>query len=210
MKAARLAWLALLALGVAALGWQALHPGGHSGDGHHGHTDDAPDLLLPEGLATAQVIEIRQGEQVTRFERGADARWFRHAHAAAPGPGAIDLSAVYAHRHRDAPADANHRHDVSATEAERIGEALATFSRTRIERWIAQPPQAELAPYGLVQPQIVVLVFGATPKPMLTLEVGAVAPDGLGRFVKLRERASLAIVAGFQIDKLVALAAAGS
>ena len=51
---------------------------------------------------------------------------------------------------------------------------------------------------------------GATPKPMLTLEVGAVAPDGLGRFVKLRERASLAIVAGFQIDKLVALAAAGS
>lgn len=202
-------WYALLALGVGASTWQWLDGGRHDDADTHGHGKRG-DLLLPDGVAGVRAVELHRGGRVVRFERDTDGRWFRHehgapAHATAASGSAVDLSAVYAHRHGAQQAGTDHRHDASAEQAARIGQALETFGRTQIERHVARGLRERGADYGLERPALMVFVFGDGSTPLLSLHAGDAVPDGLGRYAGWPQRDEVIVVAGYQIDGLAAL-----
>ena len=178
-------WLAVLALAAAAVLWQAMTPASPA----------APDeenlaavrlITAPEASWTA--VELLGPDGLQRFERDASNHWLKHAEVAGEA--------------------ADHQHRSDAASAERIAAVFGTFSRTRIERSLAVDPGA-LAAYGLERPLLIVLIRGAEGRPVLTLEVGSVAPDGLSRYVRLPRDGSVLTIPGYQIDGLIALVQAG-
>lgn len=173
-------WLAMLALGLAGIGWQALHPVVPGA-----HDDDAPAAALmavPEADWSALEL-IHQGQRY-RFERDAQGRWLRHE--ALRGEAAV------------------HGHNAEASAATRIGEVLATFARTRIDRRLNAPP-GRLQPYGLDSPALIVLIFGTGGRVLFRLEAGGMAPDGLSRYVRLPQDGSVLLIANYQIEALLGL-----
>ena len=178
-------WLALLALGLAAIAWQALRPA----DAPERAADDAaavPLVTAPESAWSA--VELLGTEGLTRFERDATGRWLLHGDSAGESGGEA----------------AGHAHRADPVAAERIAGVFGAFSRTRIERSLAVDPGA-LAAYGLDRPALIVLIRGAEGRPVLTLEVGNVAPDGLSRYVRLPRDGSVMTIPGYQIDGLITL-----
>ena len=175
------AWLAVLVLAGAAIVWQAVRPTAPA------VRDDedmpgAPLVAVPE--ASWSAVELLGGDVLQRFERDAAGRWLRHAEVAGE---------LAAHQHRAEPAS-----------AERIAGAFGTFSRAAVERTLAID-SAQLALYGLDRPVLIVMVRGAEGKPVLTMEVGQIAPDGLSRYVRLPRDGRVLTIANYQIDGLLAL-----
>ena len=175
-------WLAVLALALAAIVWQATRPVGPIEPDEH---DAAAAALIAVGEADWSAVELLGSGGLQRFERDASGRWLLHANVAGEA--------------------ADHQHRAEAASAERIASIFATFSRARIERTLTVDP-ARLAAYGLDRPPLIVLIRGPQGKPVLTLEVGQVAPDGLSRYVRLPRDGRVLTIANFQIDGLLALA----
>ena len=176
------AWLAVLVLAGAAIAWQAGRPAAPAA---HDEEDTPAARLLAVPEANWSAVELLGGTGVQRFERDAAGGWLLHADAAGE---AAD------HSHRSEPAS-----------AERIAAAFGTFSRTGVERRLAVPDPTKLAAYGLDRPSLIVVIRGADDRPVLTLEVGQMAPDGLSRYVRLPRDGSVMTIANFQIDGLLAL-----
>ena len=176
------AWLSVLVLAGTAIVWQAVRPAAPAA---HDEEDTPAARLLAAPEASWSAVELLGGTGVQRFERDAAGGWLLHADAAGE---AAD------HLHRSEPAS-----------AERIAAAFGTFSRTGVERRLAVPDPAQLAAYGLDRPPLIVVIRGTDGRPVLTLEVGQLAPDGLSRYVRLPRDGSVMTIANFQIDGLLAL-----
>ena len=179
-------WLALLALGLAAIAWQALRPA----DAPERAADDAaavPLVTAPESAWSA--VELLGTEGLTRFERDATGRWLLHGDSAGESGGEA----------------AGHEHRADPVAAERIAGVFGAFSRTGIERRLGAVDAERLAAYGLDRPALIVMVRDADGRPLLTLEAGQVAPDGLSRYVRLPRDGSVLTVPNYQIEGLLAL-----
>ncbi|WP_183014547.1 electron transporter SenC [Achromobacter sp. UMC46] len=72
---------------------------------------------------------------------------------------------------------------------------LALFSQARSDRALA--PHAD-QPYGLSPPQLRIDIRDATGVRLAQMEVGALAPDGLGRYVQLPGEAQIRIIPDYQ------------
>jgi hypothetical protein len=150
-----------------------------------------PRLLLPVPLEQVGAIEVGHAGTLHRFERDASGAWFYHG--------------VHAQ------SDATHAHRADPVMTQRIETALQGFGRTRMERRL--PAGLGGQPYGLANPQMVILVY--RPKelqPLLQVAVGDVAPDKLSRYVMAVGSSSVVTIANYQIDNLLGLikVAAGS
>ena len=178
-------WLAVLALALAAVVWQAVRPASPAAPDED-NVAATPLIAAPEASWTA--VELLGPDGLQRFERDSANRWLKHADVAGE--------------------TADHQHRADAATAERIAAVFGTFSRTRIERSLAVDPGA-LAAYGLERPLLIVLIRGAEGRPMLTMEVGSGAPDGLSRYVRLPRDGSVLTIPGYQIDGLISLGQSG-
>ncbi|MGB3436786.1 electron transporter SenC [Achromobacter sp.] len=88
------------------------------------------------------------------------------------------------------------------------GEFLALFSQARSDRVLVPQPDQ---PYGLAPPQLRIDVRDAAGAPLARLDVGALAPDGLGRYVQVPGEAAIRIVPDYQTRApLAAMARQGS
>ena len=182
VRGATAAWLALLVLGMALIVWQAAKPAAVT-------EPDADDIaaapLVSAPLAQWSAVELLGSDGLHRFERDPSGRWLRHAEVAGEA--------------------AEHRHDADAAAAERIATVLGAFSRAGIERRIAVTDPARLAVYGLDRPPLIVMIRGSEGRPVLTLEVGQLAPDGLSRYVRLPRDGSVLTIPNYQVDGLLEL-----
>ena len=180
-RSATALWLAVLALALAAVVWQTLRPAGPSAPDED-NVAAAPLIAAPEASWTA--VELLGPDGLQRFERDGATRWLKHAESVGE--------------------TADHQHRADAASAERIAAVFGTFSRTGIERSLVVDPGA-LAAYGLERPLLIVLIRAAEGRPVLTLEVGNVAPDGLSRYARLPRDGSVMTIPGYQIDGLITL-----
>ena len=178
------AWLAVLALGMAAILWQALRPATRAELAEHDAHGAAGTPLIAVAEADWSAVDMVDTNGRQRFERDPAGHWFLHTGSAGD---AAD------HTHRSAPA-----------EAARIAAVFATFSRARIERTLAAEP-AQLGGYGLGGAQRVVLVYGRDARAIVTLEIGQVAPDGLSRYVRVSQAGGLQMIPNYQIEGLLGL-----
>lgn len=86
------------------------------------------------------------------------------------------------------------------------GEFVALFSQARSDRVLAPQPDQ---PYGLAPPQLRIDVLDASGGTLASLEVGALAPDGLGRYVQVPGEQTIRIIPDYQTRApLAAMAAA--
>ena len=174
-------WLAVLVLATVAVVWQAVRPAAPVAPDEDA-VAAAPLVAAPE--ASWSAVELLGPDGLQRFERDASGRWLRHAELAGEA--------------------SDHQHRSDAASAERIAGVFATFSRTGVERTLVVDP-AGLAAYGLERPQLIVLIRGPEGRPVLTLEAGQVAPDGVSRYVRLPRDGSVLTIPSYQIDGLLAL-----
>ena len=154
----------------------------------HEHAE-AVELLVPVPPAEMAAVEVLKAGQLTRFDRAEDGAWFLHPDA----------------QGHAADARAGHAHAGTPDAAERIGKALAMFSRTRVERHVG-PVGEERRRFGLLFPDLVVAVYTAgRAQPALRFEVGDLAPDGLSRYVLLTERGVVVTIPNYHVANLAAL-----
>lgn len=72
---------------------------------------------------------------------------------------------------------------------------VALFSQARSDRTLT-PEEGET--YGLTPPQLRIAVRDAAGATLAQLDVGALAPDGLGRYVRLPDEAQIRIIPDYQ------------
>ncbi|WP_234015736.1 DUF4340 domain-containing protein [Achromobacter spanius] len=72
---------------------------------------------------------------------------------------------------------------------------IALFSQTRSDRTLTQQDGET---YGLAPPQLRIDVRDAAGATLAALDVGALAPDGLGRYVRLPDEAQIRIIPDYQ------------
>lgn len=173
-------WLLVLALAAAAVAWQLLAPVPRAA-----HDDDgaAAAPLVAVGESGWSSLELLDANGMQRYERDPAGRWLRHTASAGE--------------------TADHSHMSDPVLAERIASVFAAFSRTRIERTL---DPGRNATYGLDAPQLIVLIRGRAERPLLTLEVGQVAADGLSRYVRTPGDGRALMIANYQIEGLLGLA----
>jgi hypothetical protein len=155
-----------------------------------GRTGADPARLLPIPADQLGALEVADAGTLHRFERSPEGPWFYHgAHTGSEGA---------------------HTHDVDPALARRIGEAVAAFGRTRIERQLARHAAAT---YGVTPPRIVILAYRAGDRqPVAQYAVGDVAPDTMSRYVEVVGGPGVVTIPNYQIENLLALvqAAAGA
>ena len=119
-----------------------------------------------------------------RFERDAEGRWFYHGmHDASKG----------AHDHRTDP-------QMAAV----IDKAMMNFGRVQREQKI--PLKAGEDEYGVTRPDIFILVYRPkADEPLARYAVGAVATDGVSRYVLPVGAAEIVTIPDFHIKQLLAL-----
>jgi len=172
-------WLALavLAVVIAGLEYRDRRGAGSAATGD-------VRWLLPAPLDELIAVEVADAGRLHRFERDAGGAWFYHG---------VHTSGEAAHTHAPDPAL-----------AARIQRTLAAFGRTRIERQF--PVGGDGAAYGLVAPEVVVLVYGpGRPQPLAQYAVGHVAPDTASRYVLRVGSPVVVTIAAYQVDNLLAL-----
>ena len=175
------AWLAVLAIAVAAIVWQVTRP---SAPLEHDEHDAAMSPLIDLGEANWSAVELLGPNGMQRFERDGAGWWLLHGEVAGEA--------------------ARHQHRADTASADRIASVFGAFARARIERTLPVAA-AGLTTYGLDRPEWIVLIHGTEKRPPLTLEVGQVAPDGLSRYVRLPGDGRVVTVANFQIEGVLAL-----
>jgi len=176
-------WLLVLTLALLGIGWQLRHTAAPLV-----HEDEQPaEALVAHPMADWRSLELLWQGQRLRLERDAAGQWFRHD--AVAGEAAV-------HGHRTDPAA-----------AARLAEALATFSRARIERNLPRG-ETRLANYGLANPPLVVLVQGEGGRVLQSLALGDLAPDGLSRYAHLPQANRVVTLPDYQSRGLLSLVAA--
>ncbi len=187
-------WMAVLVAGLGATAWQLLSPATAPGPAvaphRHAVVQYKPERLFPEGIDSLTAIEIVVAGTIHRFERDGAGRWFNHPNAP---------------RHGEAPP--GHTHTATAAESERLGKGFAFFGEAKFDRLVASGPFANRDAYGLNHPRLIVFLYRDGPRPHATLEAGAEAPDGLGRYVYFKEQHKVVVVPNYQIaglEKLIA------
>ena len=174
-------WLLLLALVGAILFIQYK-------DRTTSSNDDAPvnpRMLLPMAIDELGALEIFYAGTLHRFERDAAGVWFYHAHGAAK------------------PNDPSHVHQTDAAQGNTIATAFAGLSRTHMEREFSRENEAE---YGLTAPEMFVLLYAKNTAQLLDkFTVGALAPDGLSRYVLSNNYPKVVTIANYQIENLQSL-----
>jgi hypothetical protein len=143
-----------------------------------------PRLLLPVPAEQLGALEIADAGRLHRFERGPEGAWFYHgAHTGAEG---------------------DHTHTVDPAAAQRIGQAVAAFGRTRIERTMTGGGGG--ATYGVTPPRVVILAYRPGERqPVAQYAVGDVAPDTVSRYVEIVGGAGVVTIPDYQIQNLLAL-----
>ncbi len=177
-----LLWLCVLLFGVAASIYLVI-------DEQYGAQPDgsvAIDYLSPVTIEDIGAVEIAIRGQIFRFQRTENGDWFYHGHAHKTG-------------------EEGQEHRANPKTAPRIATALTTFSRTRVERVVAELPLRNDT-FGTVFPEVIAAVFAKTgERPVLTLQVGHQTPDGFGRYVEIIERRVVAVIPNFQVEVLLDL-----
>lgn len=79
---------------------------------------------------------------------------------------------------------------------------VALFSQARSDRVLT--PHADQS-YGLNPPQLQIAVHDGAGVPLARLDVGALAPDGLGRYVQLPDEAQIRIIPDYQTRAALAV-----
>lgn len=74
-------------------------------------------------------------------------------------------------------------------------EFVALFSQARSDRALVPQPDQ---PYGLTPPQLRIEVLDASGAKLASLDVGELAPDGLGRYVQVPGEPEIRIVPNYQ------------
>jgi hypothetical protein len=144
------------------------------------------DLLLPVSMAQVWALEIVFAGKLTRFERDAAGKWFRH---------------LGQHSH----AAGNPEHVADPEQARIIDTALRAFDATAVETQVAPAGSAELARYGLSLPNLIVLLYARdSSAPLARLEFGAAA-DSLDRYARLAPDGGVVTVAEFEARRLTEL-----
>jgi hypothetical protein len=143
-------------------------------------------LLLPVSMAQAWAIEIVSAGQLTRFERDAAGRWFRHLG-----------------QHAHSAADTAHAADPA--QAPIIEAAFGALDTAAVETWVGSADVAPLARYGLALPSLMVMVYSRdSSTPLARLEFGAAA-DNLDRYARLAPDGAVVTVAEFEVKRLTEL-----
>lgn len=180
------AWSAVLVAAVAAIAWQWLGPDPvHSDEHPHG---EAARQLVEASLPDWASVEIVGPREVVRFERDPTGQWLLHADT--PGQ------------------EAAHRHVAEPEAAQRIAAVFETLSRTLVDRDLGPVAAERLADHGLARPELILLVRGRDERPLFTLEIGGLAPDGLSRYVRLPRVGHVLVIPDYQVRGLVGLAPA--
>jgi len=175
--------LATLVLSIAAL---ELHDRRHAS---LRSSAAGPRFLLPVPVEQLGALEIADRGRLHRFERDATGTWFYHG---------VHTAAETAHMHTPDPA-------LSA----RIGQALAAFGRTRVERRFAV--NGDGGAYGVASPELVVLVYRANDsQPLAQYAIGGIAPDTASRYVRRVGDSAVVTIANYQIDNLQGLVRAAA
>lgn len=174
MNAARAIWPALLGAGIALSAWQ-WHEAAESPARHDGHThlhDDSgkPARLYAWEAGQAAQVTLAGPEGSISLTRGPQG-WTAAA-AGSASAAAQDMAA-----HFDA------------------ADFVALFSQARSERTLT-PQDGET--YGLAPPRLRIDVRDAAGASLALLDVGALAPDGLGRYVRLPDEAQIRIIPDYQ------------
>ena len=186
MKGARAAWPALLAAGIALSAWQ-WHEATEAPSRHHGHAHLHDDSGKPARLyawtadqAARVTLATPAGSvDVTRGPQG----WVASPREGTQGGDAVGSDAA-------GP-------DVVGLDAAGFDAAdfVALFSQARSDR-ILMPEAGET--YGLAPPQLRIEVSDAAGARLAQLDVGELAPDGLGRYVRLPDEAQIRIIPDYQ------------
>jgi hypothetical protein len=174
--------LAVVVGGIVAL--ESRERAGQRSEAANRQDDRDPRLLVPVAIEQVGAIEVAYSGRVHRFERDAEGTWFYHG--------------------MHASQDATHLHRADPAMAQRIETAFQGFGRTRMERRLPAGP--DLQQYGLIAPQMVILVY--RPKelaPLLQVAVGDLAPDKLSRYVMVVGNSFPVTIANYQIDNLLGL-----
>ncbi len=148
------------------------------------HGEEGSRMLLRAPIAQLGAIELGHAGMLHRFERDTFGAWFYHG---------MHTSAQAAHAHQTDP-----------VQAQIIEKAFAGLERARMERQFKLEVQS--ANYGLLSPQMIILVYGkGNPQPLAQYAVGDVAPDGLSRYVLPVGSSYVVTIANYQIDNLLNL-----
>jgi len=149
-----------------------------------GQVDPEARMLLPVPVNQLGAVELFHAGTLHRFERDAAGAWFYHG----------------VHR----GSEGTHGHQADPSTAQRIEKAFAAFGRTRVERQFTLKMDGN--EYGVTAPRLIILVYRPNdPKPLAQYAVGDIAPDGLSRYVRQLTSATVATIANYQIDNLLAL-----
>ena len=142
-------------------------------------------LLLPVSMAQAWAIEIVFAGKLTRFERDADGKWFKHLG-----------------QHAHTAADSAHAADPA--QARVIETAFRALDAAAVETRVG-PADLQLARYGLALPTLIVMLYARdSSAPLARLEFGA-ATDSLDRYARLAPDGVVVTVAEFEVRRLTEL-----
>jgi hypothetical protein len=134
-------------------------------------------LLLPVSIARVSAIEIVGGGALYRFERDPAGLWFHHVGQHVHTPGGFV-------------------HHADPTLAPLIAAELAVLDRVPVTRIVTRHPDAAaLTGAGLEHPSTILLFYSRdTAGPVARIELGNAAADGLGRYARIQQSDTLAIV----------------
>lgn len=170
-------WGLLLALVVVIVALNWTEPGDDEAATHPNR------MLLPVPISQVEAIEIGHAGTMHRFERDASGAWFYHG--------------VHMGTERD------HSHQPDPQAAARIEQAFTGFERTQREREV---PAGEGNPYGVVTPEMIVLVYrAANAPPLAQYAIGDLAPDSVSRYVLPLGSPSVVTIPEYQIRNLLSL-----
>lgn len=158
--------------------WQAVL------DGRHPDEAPAPRLLVPLPIGDVAAVEIYAGDKAYRFERDPSGAWLLHRHAPGTDPNAV--------------------HKADPAQSQRIAQALAAFSQTRIEAAVTSGASGDA--YGLVDPAAIIILFTQDKaRPPLDFTVGKLGD--VGRYLQLPDHKEIVAVPDDQITSLIDFAA---
>lgn len=175
-------WLLLAALAIGVFFLQRKDD--QSSADEHGHASEGPRRLMPAPMEELGAIEIVYGGTLHRFERDAGGKWFHHAHF---GQQANDQS---------------HQHQADPALAENIGKIMKGLGVARIERELQR--SAPDADYGIAAPEMYLMVYRIKEtSPAAKYSIGAVAPDGVSRYVAIDGNPAIMTIANYHATNLV-------
>jgi hypothetical protein len=144
------------------------------------------DLLLPVSMEQVWAIEVVGSGKLTRFERDAAGKWFKHTGQHTHTGGGVV-------------------HVADPAQATMIDSAFRGFDAAVSEARVAPGDAGDLAQYGLALPMLIVLFYARdSSTPLARLEFGAPA-DRLDRYARLLPAGAVVTVAEFEPRRLTEL-----